>query len=87
MDLTPYWIALIVSLPGWGTVYVGLQNRRDVRASAKRLEQVHDLVNSQSQKLNAAIEGKALAEGELKGRTDAVAAQQAGLAMGKDKEE
>ena len=79
MDWTPYIIAGIMSIPGYLSVMLAWR-------AANKLEQVHDLVNSQSQKLNAAIEGKALAEGELKGRTDAVAAQQAGLAMGKDEE-
>ncbi len=79
MDWTPYMIAAIMSVPGYLSVALAWR-------AANKLEIVHALVNSQSEKLNTAIKGEALAVGELRGRANAEAEQQAGVAMGKDKE-
>ena len=71
---TTYIVALIMSLPGYLTIWIAYR-------AATKLEAVHALVNSQSEKLNAAIHGEAIAIGELKGRADAVAEQQAAIAV------
>lgn len=75
MDWTPYVIAMIMSIPGYLTVAVSWKSRQDIKESARKLETVHALINGQSEKLNEAIKGKATAEGELKGRSDAAAEQ------------
>ncbi len=76
---TPYIVALIMSLPGYLTIFIAWK-------AAQRLELVHNLVNSQSEKLNEAIKGQAEAEGQIKGRKDAEAEQQANIAIvGKEK--
>ena len=76
---TPYVVALIMSLPGYLTILLAWK-------AAAKLEAVHALVNSQSVKLNEAIKGQATAEGEMKGRADAAAEQQAAIGVGGEKE-
>lgn len=75
INLTYVIGAFILSLPGYLTWFSAQRAAKLARqlaeSNAAKLEQVHDLVNSQSEKLNVAIREKATAEGELKGRADA----------------
>jgi hypothetical protein len=77
--------AFLLSLPGyltwWSTRNETIRARKLAEQNAMKLEVVHTLVNSQSEKLNIAIQGKAEAEGQLKGRADAAAEQQAAMAI------
>ena len=78
---TPYLLAIITALPSYITIIIVLRAGKLATKAVDKLDVVHDLVNSQSEKLNVAIEGKAAAVGELKGRADAVAEQQASVAV------
>ncbi len=85
INLTYVIGAFLLSIPGYLTWWTSRSEARHARklaeSNATKLEVVHTLVNSQSEKLNIAIQGKATAEGELKGRADAAAEQQAAVAM------
>jgi uncharacterized membrane-anchored protein YhcB (DUF1043 family) len=93
VQFVPWWIpvitsvvvGVIMSIPGYLSVRLQYRVEKRVADQAKTLETVHALVNSQSEKLNNAIEKNALLTGEAKGRADATAEIQAGVAVGKDR--
>jgi hypothetical protein len=72
MDLTPYAVAFIVSIPGYIAAYLSWRAQQSAKEQAARLELVHALVNSQSEKLNLAIAKASDLEGQIKGRADLV---------------